>query len=78
MSFPADCSLKIAPNSMPVEFSLLCRSLLVHDSLYGRLMTEELPPTYESFAPDRFSDEQENSPFLIIPKVSLADRAHNS
>jgi len=68
----------MVPASMPEDFSRLCQSLLARDPVYGRLMSADLPPSYEALAGLRFSSEQENSPFLLGPRMALENFAHDS
>ena len=78
MSSPAHCPPSLVPVAMPAEFSLLCRSLLVRDPVYGRLMTEEAPPSYDGLSGLRFTNEQENSHFLLGPRSDFGKSTLNS
>ena len=68
----------MVPASMPADFSLLCRNLLARDPVYGRLMNDEPPPAYDGLSAMRYLHAQENSPFILGPRVSAGIRAHNS
>ena len=67
----------MVPDSMPADFSLLCRSLLARDPVYSRLMNEVTPPVYDGLSALRFACEQENTPFLLGPRVSTGNRTCN-
>lgn len=66
------------PVSLPSKFTLLCQSLLARDPVYGRLMNGEFPTSYDGLAGWRFSNEQENSPFLLSPQVTEGHRTYRS
>ena len=71
---------------MPTGFSNICRSLLVHDPVYGPLMSALNHQPYEGLWKMRLSavhaanssQAQADSPAPIEPKLVSEYRTHNS
>ena len=71
---------------MPTGFSIICRSLLAHDPVYGPLMSTLNHQPFDGLWAMRLSSVRLSNPsnghadanFPIEPKATAGSRTHNS